>query len=324
MTPVRWDVQKCDIHRHLGGSIDPRTIWEIIVRDEAFHVAKSLDEVTKAMTYQQGEAFTFERFLQKFKIMDAIKWSVDSIELIINRMCANVAAEGIGYVEVSFSIDKYVKSLQMNPKDVVQLIANRFQEYSLYHGITTGLLLSLKYESDKDDQQLFASLINEDSTASLLAGIDLVGDESKFDVDFYVPIFERWRAAGKITRAHVGEIKSGMSNVGKAIRKLKVRRIAHGVQASNEEMIMAADNGVYFDLAIHSNLRTGVVGSIDTHAISRMISKGCLVTLNTDDPVQCGCSLDDEYKLALKHQLISQSDVLTIQNNSLDAISCNT
>ena len=74
-----------------------------------------------------------------------------------------------------------------------------------------------------------------------------------------------------------------------------------------------------FDLAIHSNLTTGAISDIMDHPMKRMLGLGCKVTLNTDDPTQFGCTLDDEFKLALDSGLITESQAKEIMSNACEA-----
>ncbi len=46
-----------------------------------------------------------------------------------------------------------------------------------------------------------------------------------------------------------------------------------------------------------SNVRTGVVPSIDDHPVRRYYDRGIPVTVNTDDPKMFGNSLAEEYRL---------------------------
>ena len=216
------------------------------------------------------------------------------------------------YSTISFSIDKYVSD-QFKPVDAVKFICDAFDRHA--GAVHVDLMLSLAYHSPRAFQLECVDLINK-SVAELLYGLDLVGDEKYFDVDFYRPIFEKWHDHKKILRAHVGEMPGTACNIQAAIRDLGADRIAHGIQADRAAMSMAADNGTYFDLALHSNLVTGAWHDLHSHPIRDMIDMGCAVTLNTDDPVQFMCTLDDEFQLAIDNELITVAQADQIMRNS--------
>jgi len=276
----------------------PRTIYKSMVCD------------------RNGIGFT--EFLKKFAILERAPWPSWAIELAIEQVCYDLAQEGIDYSEISLSIDKYLQ-YDSDPVSVINMIDQAFKHYATAYEVKIGLLLSLKYDSDRSRQNNTASLIDRPEMKKIFCGIDLVGDERSFDAEFYKSIFDKWRFNGKTLRAHVGEMPGSSDNVRKAIEVLGVNRIAHGIQASDDTLKLAVDRGVCFDLALHSNLVTGAWGDITTHPLKKMLGMKCVVTLNTDDPIQFNCSLDDEFSLAITHSLISPDQAGDLMKNAWDA-----
>lgn len=316
---IVWNSSKFLLHSHLSGMIRPQTVFEIIQRTKGFEIAPNLEAVHKKMVCSVADERNFDVFFNKFKIFDRLTWHDWAIDMAICQICRDLEIEKIEYAEISFSIDKYLRHLGWTPKEVVKFICRSCDMHSRRFGVKVGLLLSLRYDSPKKSQIAFSDLIEDPEVEELLAGIDLVGDEKYFDAEFYKPIFDKWRQRGKILRCHVGEINGGGCHVAAAIKDLKVSRIAHGIQATDEDMKLANDCGVYFDVAIHSNLYTGVVSDVKKHPLKRMIENGCKVTLNTDDPVMCACTLDGEFHVAVKNGLIGLEDIDSIQRNAVEA-----
>jgi adenosine deaminase len=60
---------------------------------------------------------------------------------------------------------------------------------------------------------------------------------------------------------------------------------------------MAKYHNVTFDLGMSSNYLTGVWSDRTKHPVNVMLANDLRVTLGTDDPVQCGSTLDDEFEL---------------------------
>jgi len=199
----------------------------------------------------------------------------------------------------------------------VRLVGELFKRHAQRTGIQIGLLLSVQYHNSRENQLEYANLIDDPKIREIVCGLDLIGDENYFDVDFYKPIIDKWKAHGiHALRAHVGEMPGTGRNVAKAIKQLGITRIAHGIQASDDTLKLAADNQVCFDLALHSNMITGAWTDLESHPIKRTLNHQCCVTLNTDDPIQFNCTLDDEFELALANNLIDQSQVAQIMRNA--------
>jgi adenosine deaminase len=293
-----------DTHRHLGGSISPECVWEIIKSKKLKYLASSLEDVVRSMTFQADEPRDFYRFLNKFRILDEIIWDPETIDLMIRGVCDSLENESIEYCWMDFTINKYM-NFGWHKKDAISFIYECFERYRPGQ---VGLMLSLKYESQRETQRQHAKLIDDADVANMLVGIDLVGDESYFDADFYAPIFKEWKSANKVLRAHAGE-SQGAENIQAAIEMLGVTNIAHGFKCvENERLVdIAKQNNIVFDLAITSNYVTGVVREYP-HPALEMLTKGLNITIGSDDPIQLGTTLEDEFNI-LKEMLLDDPQI---------------
>ncbi len=296
-----------DTHLHMGGCISPQIVWDMILKQSKHYLAESYTDVVSQMTFGSHEPYGFHRFLDKFRILDEVSWDEDAIDNSIKHICEYLEFNKIAYAWLDFSINKYMK-IGWHKSEAIKFIYDSFEKYRPNQ---VGLILSIKYESMTASQKQYAKLIENADVAKCLIGLDLVGDEAYFDSNFYKPIFEDWQKSGKITRAHVGESHSE-KNVLSAIVDLKVSRIAHGFKIlSNLDYIkIAKDNNIAFDLAITSNFVTGVVEG-DSHPIKSMMDHNLLVTLGSDDPIQCDTYLALEYVKAASYGITaSQRELL--------------
>lgn len=282
---------KIDTHIHLGGTIPTSAVWEIISKD-MLYLASSHQDVIDSMTYNYNEPKTFHRFLDKFRILDEIKWTEEAIDITIKSICSLFEQQKLDYVWLDFSINKYME-IGWHKHEAIRFIYDRFESY---YPNKVGLILSLKYESQRAGQIKYGRLIDHEVSECLI-GLDLVGDEGYFDADFYRPIINDWRAAGKMVRAHVGESQS-VHNIKSAIG-MGVTNVAHGFKIVEDDDLvkLALDNNISFDLSLISNMMTGVV-THDDHPVLDMVERGLEVTIGSDDPVIFGSDLDQEFEYA--------------------------
>lgn len=303
--PLTSDPLLFDLHRHLGGCVTPKTVWKLIQHNKQYKLASTLDDVKKMMTFQEDEEYGFYQFLNKFDILNAIKWDEDSINLMISDVVGDLKKENLDYAEIHFSIDKYMSHLSWDEVDVCLFIIDRFRHWCNSYIMPVGLVLSLKYGSPRAEQLRVQKVIDSWQVAEHLVGLDVVGDESHFAIDFYEPIFRHWRLSGKGLTIHAGESVEptrGVENVRNAITKLKVDRIAHGIHCTldNDTIKLAKDYDVSFDIAFTSNLKTKIVSSIETHPAIEMYNNGCRINIGTDDPAILNTNILNEYKIAHK------------------------
>jgi len=274
------------------------------------HLAENENDVLRQMTFGVGEVNGFHRFLDKFRILDELKWTENLIDDSIASVCGELNNDGIDYALIDFSINKYM-SIGWHKHEAIKFIYDRF---NTYRPGGVGLILSLKYESMRASQRQYAKLIENPIAADCLVGIDLVGDECWFDNSFHVPILHNWRAAGKLVRAHVGEY-GGVENI-RYVADV-VTNIAHGLAVINDEALMLKlrDNDISFDLGITSNFLTGVCAR-NNHPLRKMLDHKLKITIGTDDPVVCNTTINNEYRICAMLGA-TDADILQMKRNAI-------
>lgn len=307
-----------DLHLHLGGAIPVETVWRILHGEGRFSI--TLDELHNSMTYANDPGpYWFDKFLRKFDILNGIHWNENNINQTIEDVVLATAKQKVVYTEIRFSINKYLQYLRMDPNELTVFICDSLRAAGKKYGVYVAPILSVKYESSRDSQSSIMSLIDNAAVCDALVGIDLVGDETFFDAHFYAPFFKQWKAAGKGVIAHVAESQSG-ENLRAAIELMGIDRVSHGIMAATHPDIMklANDNNVAFDVALTSNIKTGVIHDLTTHPLKTLLENGCQVSLGTDDPVILDTTLEKEYDIALKEVGLTIDQIVQMKQNAIN------
>jgi adenosine deaminase len=141
-----------------------------------------------------------------------------------------------------------------------------------------------------------APVIDSLHTWDHLAGVDLHGVESWPLEAWTAPVWRRVAEAGKVTKAHAGEL-TGPERVREVVEQLGVRRVQHGIRAIEDPAVvdLLLERDVTCDVCITSNVKLGVVPSYEAHPIGRLLDAGVRCTVSTDDPFCFGGTLSDEY-----------------------------
>ena len=128
-------------------------------------------------------------------------------------------------------------------------------------------------------------------------GIGIGGSEHEFPLEPFASLFEAVRLMGFRVTAHAGEAE-GSESVWAAIRHLQVERIGHATRAREDPALLdyLYERRIPLELCPVSNVRTGVVNSIREHPIRDYFDRGLIISVNTDDPMMYGTSLDKEYE----------------------------
>ena len=86
-----------------------------------------------------------------------------------------------------------------------------------------------------------------------------------------------------------------------------------------ELVALLVDRRIPLGVCPTSNLKLGVYPSIEAHPIDRLRRAGVAVSLNTDDPVLLGASLEGEYALCSQAFSWTDEDLRALARNSIDA-----
>ena len=280
-----------DTHCHLGGCISPEFVWKAIRQTAQTYLAESLAEVEHSMRFEAQELRSFDRFLNKFKILNELHWTPELIELAIADSINQIRHNQ--YTLLSMSIDKYM-CIGWHKKECVRFIRQCFDKYAPGR---VGLLLGLKYENTKTTIKQHASLIDDQEMYDAFAGIDLVGNERMLDLSALNSVLQDWQ--DKIVRLHIGEVGDSKS-IDAVIGDRHVNRLAHAVSANRECRALIRQSGIAVDMCLSSNYFTGICDDFLSHPITKFLDEGVEVTIGSDDPVQFNTDLQKEYRIAAK------------------------
>lgn len=302
-----------DLHRHLGGNLLPEFVYAL---SNKHNLGMSLKEIRKSLTYQVGDVRNFHTFLRKFDVLNHIRWDEQDIVDMAHHVVAELIREGIDYTEIRFSINKYLDHISMSDIDLIKLVRQAFDDAQENSGVEVQLLLSLKYEAHEREMQT-AYKVNQYKDS--IIGLDFVGDESKFNINKMKDIADVWRSEGLGIVAHAGE-SCGSENVRAVVENIHPQRIAHGIKVPREDpelLDICRDKNICFDIAITSNLLTGVVSSAVSHPAVKMLNNGNIITIGTDDSSVCRTSLIKEYRLAQESWGLTDDEINQIKQNSV-------
>ena len=125
-----------------------------------------------------------------------------------------------------------------------------------------------------------------------VAGISLGGSEHRFPPAPFARAFAIAREGGLKAAPHAGET-AGPASIRSALDDLHADRLRHGVRAVEDPALLAelAERGIVCDVTPVSNLRTGVVRSLDEHPLPAMLAAGVKCSIGSDDPVLMQTSL---------------------------------
>ena len=291
---------KTEIHLHLEGAIPLPALWALVQKyggDPSVPDLKALE--------QKFQFRDFPHFIDTWVWKSRYIREYEDFRLIAQAVAKDLALQNIRYAEVFYSPGDFVRQ-KLNLPGITEAIR---QGLSSVPGTEVALICDLIRDHGPARGLERVAQVAELKSLGVL-GIGIGGSEQAFPPEPFAPVYEEARKRGLRTTAHAGEA-AGPESVWGALNALKAERIGHGVRAVEDERLLEhlAEKRIPLEVCPSSNLRLKVVGSLKEHPIRRLVDRGILVTVNTDDPAMFGCTLAGEYRLLEQELGFSRDEI---------------
>ncbi len=272
---------KANLHVHLEDAMRPRTLAEIAA-SHGMRLPASTPITDPSSFFAAHD--TARSCLQTFA----------DFHRVAVEYCADEAAQGTSYAEVSFTAAAHGERLgdmAMPLRAVLEGLAQGRAE----HGVQTRLLLD--HSRRRPLERAWATLgLAESHAAEGVVAVGLSGPEA-YPGDPFAAVFSAARAAGLHVVHHAGEA-GGPASIRQAITTGCAERLGHGIRVLDDEELTSqvSSLGVPLEVCPHSNVLLGLVPSLAEHPLPRLLAAGLAVTVNTDIPAMTGAGLAEEYR----------------------------
>jgi adenosine deaminase len=297
---------KVELHRHLEGSLRLDTMLDI-ARQHGITIPADILRLSTLVQIQEEDKFTFQNFLAKFNTLRLFYRSPDAIHRITSEAVEDAAKDNVKYMELRFTPVALSRAERFPLHDVVDWVITSAHEASKKYNVAVRLIASVNRHESTELAEQVAWLAVEHLADGMVA-IDLAGNEAEFRTEPFYGLIKEARQSGLHVTIHAGEWGPA-NNVKEAIEELGAERVGHGVRVLEDGNIvaLARERGTAFEVCVTSNYQSGVVGSLDTHPLMRMLDAGLNITINTDDPSISRITLSHEYYTACEDLRMPQT-----------------
>lgn len=307
-------VPKAELHIHLEGAIAPTTALALAQQHGVTLPASDEAGLRAWFAYRD-----FDHFLTVIRAVTQCLRTAADYERVTYELGQTLAQQGVRYAEVALSPS--IHALRGVSFDTYFSGMTRGRERARADfGIELAWIFSIVRHWV--DSALIAPQADYTTDVALAGRADgvvalgLAAAEATAPPEPFAPWFTRARASGLHSAPHAGEM-AGPASIWGAVRALGAERIAHGVRAIEDPVLVAylAEHRIALDIAPTSNVRLGVYPNLAAHPLSRLHAAGVVVTINSDDPPLFGTTLNDEVALL--------ADPLDLDLAAIDAIILN-
>lgn len=282
---------KAELHVHHVGSASPQIVADLAARHPGV-VPTDPAELAAYFTFSD-----FAHFVDVYlSVMDLIR-DAEDVRLLTYQVAAELAAQNVRYAELT--VTPYSSTSRGIPEqEFVAAIEDARISALRDHGIRLQWIFDIPGESGIPAAEATLG-IALDHGPEALVGFGLGGPEIGVPRPQFKPYFDRARAAGLHSVPHAGET-TGPETIWDALNELGAERIGHGTSCVQDEQLLdhLAEHAIPLEVCPTSNVATGMVAAVAEHPVVRMIERGLVVTINSDDPPMFGTTLNREYELA--------------------------
>jgi adenosine deaminase len=307
--PLR-DLPKTDLHVHLEGSIRPATLLDL--------AAKNGVSPPGCLREGQFHFRDFDDFIAQYETVEPCLADPSDFSRIAHEFCEDEAAQGVRYCEVTFTVPGHGQRFGDWDAPVAAVLEGLWAGGTDF-GMGFGLVLDVVRGFSLEVAQRTLDVALRHRQSGVVA-LGLAGLEAGNPPERFAAVFRQAKDARLHAVPHAGEV-AGPESIWGALQSLGAERIGHGIRALEDPSLVAElrARAIPLEVCVSSNVRTGVVPSIATHPLPKLLEAGLTVTLNSDDLSMFSSPLAGEYELAREVFHLSDDELADIARNGIRA-----
>lgn len=303
---------KAELHLHIEGTFEPELMFEIAKRNNLIIKYKSVEEIKKAYDFKNLQDF-LDIYFEGAGVLIEEQDFYDVTWAYLKK----VHSQNVFHAEIFFDPQTHTER-DIDFHTVVTGISRALQDCRNKLGMSTKLIMC--FLRHLDEEAAMKTLEKALDYKDTITAVGLDSSEVGHPPAKFQRVFEKARQEGFMTVAHAGE-EGPSEYVWEALDLLKVSRVDHGNRSLDDEKLIQelVDRKMPLTVCPLSNLKLKVVNDLKNHPLRKMIEKGLLATINSDDPAYFGGYVNDNY-LAISTALdLSKEEVTQLAKNSFTA-----
>jgi len=301
---------KCELHIHIEGSLEPELMFALARRNGVQLPYPSVEALRRAYQFRNLQDF-LDIYYQGMSVLRTEQDYYDLAFAYLQR----AQADNVRHVEMFFDPQGHT-ARGIAFETVINGLYRAISDAARTLGVQASLIMCFLRHLDEADAQktLDSALAFKDK----IVGVGLDSSEAGNPPSKFKHVFARARDAGFFLTAHAGE-EGPASYVWEALDLLGVGRIDHGNHSLDDETLVGrlARERIALTVCPLSNLRLRVVDDLTHHPLRRMMDKGLVVTLNSDDPAYFGGYVNDNYRAVTDALSLKRDEIVAIVRNSI-------
>lgn len=275
-----------ELHLHIEGTLEPELIFDLAARNGVTLPWASLPELRAQYEFDDLQSF----LNLYYRNLDVLRERVDFGDLT-RAYLERARTAGVRHAEIFFDPQAHT-SRGIPLLTALGGVRDALDTSEADWGISTKLIVT--FLRDRPAAEALAMLGEILASDFRIDGIGLDSAEVGYPPELFTEVFELARANGLHLVAHAGE-EGPPAYVWQALDLLGVERVDHGIRSLEDETLLdrLVRERIPLTVCPFSNVRLRVIDTLADHPIVRMLDRGLLACINSDDPAYFGGYIDD-------------------------------
>jgi len=288
---------KIELHVHLEGTVRPHTLRAIAKRND-YALPDDLESLYRFRD--------FAHFIEVWILTTNALRTAEDFRQVVTDYAGEAASHEAVYLEAIFSrAERVARGVAWDA--IFGGYCDGAEEARERHGVEVRLTPDIFRGATAEQAEQVVRYSAKYRERGVVA-VGLGGLEAEFPPEPYEPAFKLADSLGLGSVPHAGEV-AGPASVRGALEALGADRLRHGIGSIEDSGLVAelAGRGTVLDVCPLSNLRTGVVQSLEQHPLPELVAAGVRCSISTDDPAMFDTDLARDYEAATSFGLDPRS-----------------
>ena len=305
-------IPKAELHLHIEGSFEPELMFEIANRNNLDLEYDSIESLKKAYKFNN-----LQEFLDIYYIGAQVLIHERDFYDLTWAYLSKVHSQNVVHVEVFFDPQTHTdRGIEFDI--VINGIYKALEKAK--HELNISYKLIMSYLRHLSEEEAFKTLESSLPYKHLIDGVGLDSSEMGNPPSKFVNVFEASAKHGYKLVAHAGE-EGPVDYIWEALDLLKVVRIDHGNRCLDDENLVQTliEKNMGLTLCPLSNLELKVIQKMEEHPVLKMLEKGILATIHSDDPAYFGGYMNENYYETAKALNLNNYHLMQLAINAFEA-----
>ena len=301
---------KAELHVHIEGTLEPELLFELAKRNQIKLKYPTIEALKEAYSFTKLQDF-LDIYYEGANVLQTEQDFYDLTWAYLQK----AKEQGIVHAEIFFDPQTHT-ARGIEFATVVNGISRALASGETQLGITSRLIMC--FLRHLVELSAFRTLEDALPFRNQITGIGLDSSEKGNPPSKFADVFSKARIEGFKLVAHAGE-EGTEDYVREAIDMLRVDRVDHGNASIQNDHLLEVLKAKKIPLTLCplSNKALKVVENMEEHPLKRMLHKGLLVTVNSDDPAYFGGYINANYQVVADALLLNKDELAQLARNSI-------